>query len=333
MADPTQAYPVATLNNVDTDAQWEKLTGAIAASGVDAGDGPGALAVTLNSSTRSAVVAPGGAFLQGRYRPAQASAESVAIPAASSQDRYDRVVMRLNRGASLLGDVVKPVIITGTPANSPSKPAILNNATLYDVPLASYRAAANGTLTELVDERRFIGLASRAAPIGIGVPAATPVGSLWWASDGGAAGNGRLLVKQLADGTHIPVAEDSGWVTLNTFGTALYEAVTSSPPAIRAKNGFGCLAGAVVRTDNDLAAGDDNSPILQIPAAYMPSRQWTSDAVSGASSRVAYRLVIDASSRWLFLTENSAVLNHKTGSDQSTGTFIYLSQVNPWPIG
>lgn len=331
MTDPTQAYPVASLNNVETDDQWERFTGTFAASGVDAGTGSGSLRVSLNVPGRAATIAPGGGFVKGRYRPAQATADSVPIPAASTQDRYDRVVLRLNRTASALADVLKPVIITGTPATSPTKPALLNDATLCDIPLASYRAAASGTLTALTDERRFIGLTLRAAPTAIGVPTGTPNGSLWWQSDG-TNSVGQLLVKQKDDGTHIVAAQDTDWVDLSTFGT-FWERDTSYRPGVRAKNGHGSLIGAAVRKSNDLSAGDDGSNVVQIPAAYRPGRLWVGSGVFGSNPPGVCRLRIDPDSGWVSVEQNSRVINARTGSDQSTGTHIYLSQVPPWPIG
>lgn len=319
-ADPTMAYPVATLNDIVTDDQWEKYTGFLT-SGVDAGDGPGALAVTLNASSRNAVVAPGGGWVKGRYRPKQATADNVPIPAASTQDRIDRVVFRLDRTAAALADAVKPVIITGTPANSPTKPAILDNATFYDEPLASYRATAAGTLTGLVDERRFTALGARSSLTASPPPGNAPVGSLWFQTDG-INSLGQLLVKQKTDGTHIVAAQDTGWV--NLAPTGFWQSVSSSPPAIRAKNGFGALAGAVSRTTNTLAAHDPNSPIGKIPAAYCPSRQWKK-AVTLANNPIrSGRLVIEA--------DGTFFLEYPT-DDIQVGVFLYLSQLSGWPIG
>lgn len=319
-ADPTQAYPVATLNDIVTDDQWEHYTGFLT-SGVDAGDGPGALAVTLNASTRNAVVAPGGGWVKGRYRPKQAAADSVAIPAASSQDRIDRIVLRLNRTASLLPDAVKPVIITGTPASSPTKPAILDDATFYDEPLASYRATAAGTLTQLADERRFTGLDARSSPTVSPPPASTPAGSLWFQTDG-VNSLGQLLVKQKTDGSHIVAAQDTGWVNLAITG--FWQGISSNLPAIRAKNGCAFLAGAVSRTTNTLGAHDPNSPIAEVPAAYRPSREWKQGVTLANNPLRSGRLVVEP--------DGSLFLEYPT-DDVPVGVFFYLSQVSGWPIG
>lgn len=331
MTDPTQAYPVATLNNIETDDQWEAFTGGFTASGVNADTGPGSLQVSLNVSARTAVLAPGGAYIRGRYRPPQSAAEQLAIPAASSQDRYDRVAMRLNRSAVTVDDVLKPVIITGTPSNSPVKPAFGGDSQFTYIPLASYRAAASGTLTQLVDERRFIGLAARSAPTDIGVPAGIVNGSLWWQTDG-VNGLGQLMVKQKTDGTHIVAAQDSGWVNLSDFGTR-WEGDNSFTPAVAAKNGFGCITGAAVRKDTDFGATGNSTNMVKVPAAYLPGRVWTGSAVFGSDPPGVGRIRIDPDTGWVSIAATSRVISARTGSDQSTGTHIYLSHLPPWPIG
>lgn len=319
--DPSTAFPVADLRNLETDDEWQTMTRLFSTSGVDSADGGAALTATLGTSPRQVSLALGGCFVEGRYRPRQAAADAVAIPAAAGSDRIDRVVMRLDRQAAEPEDVLKPVVITGSPAASPTAPAMLSNAQYTDIPLWQWRARSTGVLDQLRDERRFVGLTHVSAPTDIGVLSTHQPGSLWWQRTAN-----RLTVKQ-DSGVYIVAAEDTGWVA-PAEQSGLYQSVASSPPLVRAKNGYGALAGAVRRITSAVGRGDDNSPILRIQADLRPSRQWTKagiyDNVSGSTDPGHCRLVVDTNG-WLFVQEPSRNID--------VNTFIYLSQASGWPIG
>jgi hypothetical protein len=73
--------------------------------------------------------------IDGRRTP-----RCTSIPAASGSDRsYDLLVLRHNRSAGSAAAVVQPVVITGTPAASPSPPSISGR-------IERYRIAQSGSL-------------------------------------------------------------------------------------------------------------------------------------------------------------------------------------------
>lgn len=80
----------------------------------------------------------------------------VTVPAntSSTQSRRDRVVLRRDTAA----DTVAPTLIQGTPAASPTAPAITRSSTVFDLPLFSFLVPpSSGTsLSGVVDERLFV---------------------------------------------------------------------------------------------------------------------------------------------------------------------------------
>jgi hypothetical protein len=122
--------------------------------GIDATAG-NALAPSLDTGGRNAVVASGNIIVRGQLWRCDAPV-STPIPAASAQNRIDRLVLRLNRGASTSPTVVQPVVITGTPSGTPVEPPLVQTpAGLYDVPICSWTSTSAGAITSLVDERQF----------------------------------------------------------------------------------------------------------------------------------------------------------------------------------
>ena len=99
------AFPSGTTppTQLSTAAQWESyfVAGLGGATGVAQGVGS-LFAGSLNSGTRSAVVATGAAMIRGFYVNGGSSV-STSIPAASGQNRIDRLVLRLDRTASAAG--------------------------------------------------------------------------------------------------------------------------------------------------------------------------------------------------------------------------------------
>lgn len=142
--------------------EWENL---FAGMGIFDGvnDVPGAMGGTnllasLDSPGRNVVLAPGKILIKGQLWSCDSN-DSTAIPAASAMDRIDRVTLRLNRLAGDAGAYLAPYIIQGTPSSSPAIPDLVRSSTgNYDVPIARWLSAANGTLSGLVDERQFLGL-------------------------------------------------------------------------------------------------------------------------------------------------------------------------------
>lgn len=136
-------------------SDWEYL---LAAAGIrDGVDQFSSLTPTLDSSGRNAVIGAGNCVIKGMLWRCDAPVNT-AIPAASASNRIDRLVLRLNRGASTSPTVIQPVIITGTPSGSPAEPPLVQTpAGFWDIPISSWTSASNGSISGLLDERQYTG--------------------------------------------------------------------------------------------------------------------------------------------------------------------------------
>ncbi|WP_141576114.1 hypothetical protein [Actinomadura sp. WMMA1423] len=147
------AFPTSD-STLSTMAQWEKFFTGFSADGVI----PGVLnelAATLNTGARTAVLGTGAAQIRG-FHVDNPSTTATSIPAADAQNRIDRLALRLDRTASAAANWIKPVVIKGTPATSPAIPALSQTGGgNYDIPIARWTAASNGSLSGLTDERVF----------------------------------------------------------------------------------------------------------------------------------------------------------------------------------
>jgi hypothetical protein len=138
-------------------SDWEYLLSSFMPQGgaVDASIG-NAMNPSLDTPGRNAVIADGVAVIKGQLWRCDA-AVSTPIPAASAQNRIDRLVLRLTRGATTSATVVQPVVITGTPSGSPVEPPIVRTTTgIWDLPISSWTSTSAGAITSLVDERDFV---------------------------------------------------------------------------------------------------------------------------------------------------------------------------------
>lgn len=251
------AYP-SPDTNLTTVAQWEAFNVGLGGStGVVQGVGSG-FAVSLNSGTRSAVLAAGAALVRGFYS-AKSSSESTAIPAASGSNRIDRLVLRLDRSQSGGTTWVKPVVITGTPSGSPQIPALqASTSGSWDLPIAHWTSASNGALTGLVDDRQYMagdvtvftsGSRPPATPIRLGIE--TNTRRVLW-----------------ADGTAWNVlSQDTGWADLSLSAGFTQGGV---PLAGRVKNSVAYLKGTVQVGPIIIPSGGQK--IANIPAYLQPDK-------------------------------------------------------------
>jgi hypothetical protein len=149
------AYPLPGVSAMSTIGQWEEFFHPAFGSGIISGEGS-EMAPSLDSSGRNIVIQPGGAIVRAFYKPVS-TATFTPIPAASSQNRIDRLVLRLNRAATTTAAFIVPTVITGTPAAFPQVPAVTQTSGgLWDLPIAHWTSASNGSLSGLVDERMKI---------------------------------------------------------------------------------------------------------------------------------------------------------------------------------
>jgi hypothetical protein len=141
----------SSFTQLSTTADWESfITNCGIFSGVPSA---GNLAPSLDSAGRNAVMSAGTVMIKGQLWRCDAPV-STPIPAASAQNRYDRLVMRLNRTASTSPTVVSPVVIVGTSGGG--LPAISQSpAGNWDIPISHWTSGSNGTLTALVDDRVY----------------------------------------------------------------------------------------------------------------------------------------------------------------------------------
>jgi hypothetical protein len=136
-------------------SDWESF---MSSAGIwDGIDGSNSFVPSLDTSGRNAVISAGQCLIKGQLWRADAPV-STPIPAASSQNRIDRLVLRLSRTASTSATVIAPVVITGTPAASPAPPPLTQTATgIFDISVSQWTSNSSGTLTGLADQRRYSG--------------------------------------------------------------------------------------------------------------------------------------------------------------------------------
>jgi hypothetical protein len=145
----------SAFTQLSTTADWESF---LSSCGITDGvDGPASFVPSLDTGGRNAVISAGQSVVKGQLWRADAPV-STPIPGASAQNRLDRLVIRLNRGATSSPAVVAPTIITGAPSGSPVLPPITQTPTgIYDIPISNWLSTSAGGLTTLVDQRQFSG--------------------------------------------------------------------------------------------------------------------------------------------------------------------------------
>lgn len=186
------------FTNLTTSLEWERLCAGLGTyDGVDEVPGGTGLQPSLDGSNRWAVMAAGRAVIKGQLWSCDANVNT-SIPAASAQNRIDRLVLRLSRTAGDATSFLQPAIVQGTPSGSPVVPNLTQTTTgIYEVPIARWTSASNGNLTGLIDERQFVGLA-----VSIGTSTNRPTVT-----------KPRLLVE--TDTKDLRYWDGSSWVKLN----------------------------------------------------------------------------------------------------------------------
>lgn len=149
MAD--DGFPLPGTTSITTIGEWENYFRALNMSGVIRGIG-NELGGSLNSGARTAVLATGAAMLRGFHKPVTAPT-GTAIPAASAQNRVDRLVVRLDRAAGTAANFIKPVVIQGTSGSSTPPAMQSSDSGQWDLQICRWTSQADGGLSGLVDER------------------------------------------------------------------------------------------------------------------------------------------------------------------------------------
>jgi hypothetical protein len=102
-------------------------------------------------SGMNVTVAAGRAWIEGHYYKSDTPVVFTAGFAPTAGARWDRVVLRLNKGVAARS--VSLVYVKGAAANTPTKPAPTRSGDIYDLVLADIYVSANATTLSLTDTR------------------------------------------------------------------------------------------------------------------------------------------------------------------------------------
>jgi hypothetical protein len=303
-----ESMPTPDGNQVATMTDWEAywVGGLGGAAGVIAGKG-GELAASINSGARTVSAASGAAMVRGFYVN-NPSTYTASVPAHSVADRVDRLVLRLDRTASVAADWLKPVILQGT-SGSASPPALAaTDAGSWDLPVARWTTKADGSLTGFADERQSLG-GSFMVFKSTQRPAASPP-RLGYETD-----TGRLL---FANGSAwSAVTDDTGFITVKPIGNWT---VGGYQPQIRRVGSVVYLRGSMARTTNTLQSTDTNSPLATIDTQFRPVGTHNYSTVTSTASPVRIQMNLDGSLALVDLV-----------ADIPVGRAIYIDTM--WMVG
>jgi hypothetical protein len=290
-----EPMPTPDGNTVSTMPEWEAywVGGLGGASGVMAGKA-GELAPTINSGARTVSTATGAGFVRGFYIANPTTTYTASVPAASVADRVDRLVLRLDRTASVAANWLKPVIVQGT-SGSATPPALQStDAGSYDEPLARWTTKADGSLTGLVDERRksggqFLVFNSTARP-----PGSPP-------RQGLETDTGKPMY---ADGSQWNYYDtDTGWSGLTLSNTSWKEFADC---VYRIRNGVVTLRVVVSRQGSTFTESDpDGSALFTLPTQARPSINQYDTAVFSGGIGIA-RVDLNATTGVVSFQHNTA---------------------------
>ncbi|PWW37405.1 MULTISPECIES: hypothetical protein [Paenibacillus] len=99
-------------------------------------------------------VSPGYAWINGYAYSVYDAPLALIIPIANSQDRIDRVILRLDTSTPVR--LIKMIVVQGTPSMTPVPPALVRTGDIYDLSLAKVLVTANSTIitqNDITDER------------------------------------------------------------------------------------------------------------------------------------------------------------------------------------
>lgn len=93
----------------------------------------------------------GRAWINGHYYRNTAQMALASVPAAAGGNRWDRVVLRMDK--TLANRDVSVVYLQGTASNSPTKPALTRTDTIYDICLADIYVSSGASTLVVYDKR------------------------------------------------------------------------------------------------------------------------------------------------------------------------------------
>jgi hypothetical protein len=149
-------YPTdGGAGNTVTEAQWTAYLQLARATGVEKGL-LNEFATTVVGGNLQTNVASGVAWMQGHYVKSDATVTLTSAAADPSNPRNDLAVLEINWSTDAA--VVK--IVAGTPAGSPTDPALTQTSTVWQISLCRIRVAAGATALvsgNLTDLRQYAG--------------------------------------------------------------------------------------------------------------------------------------------------------------------------------
>lgn len=139
-----------------TEDQWRKMARFWLRTGVLDGE-DNELAVSESSPAAMSVnVATGKAWVRGHYMESTAVETRAIGTAHATLARIDRVVVRVDFGAN----TITLAVLEGTPAGSPTAPALTQTSSIWEIALAQVSVPAADTVitnSQITDERIFVG--------------------------------------------------------------------------------------------------------------------------------------------------------------------------------
>lgn len=222
------AYPFDSgTGSVITENDWSNLASTWQDDGIIQGDYfGGTLVVYTNVELNKVHLNTGAAMLKGfRYENTQ----DLIIPFATgnvTNPRIDRVVLRLDRNAN----TIRAVLIQGTPAVSPTLPALTNAFPIFEMPLAQIKVIANATTVASADITYDYSVVGKRVQASAAI-ASLPYGSVaYHPNTGKFMTNGSLGVETIStslDGRAVPViAATSTTRPAHKAGQLIYETDT-----------------------------------------------------------------------------------------------------------
>lgn len=131
------------------------LRAVVQRDGVVYGYGGGLAVAAMDPASMNVTVATGAAFVQGRMFEVHTAGETLAIGAADpTNPRIDRIVVKLDNSSAVRSASL--AVKAGTPAASPTPPALQRDGTVWELSLAQVYVAAGATSISagnITDER------------------------------------------------------------------------------------------------------------------------------------------------------------------------------------
>lgn len=142
-----------------TEGQWRKMAMFWLDTGVLSGELNEFEVVQHGAGDMSVDLKTGKAWIRGHYVESDATANLPVADNNSGDPRIDRVILR----ADFVANTITPEVLEGTPAGSPTAPALTQSSARWEIPLALLDVAdgATSVLTADITDDRQVSSESR----------------------------------------------------------------------------------------------------------------------------------------------------------------------------